>query len=116
MRQFLLISASALLLAFGACKAPEVPEGTPACVRDLIRDISNEDVRSPAATVWRYDYPEGVFYYVPPYCCDMFGLLYNDECKVICAPDGGFSGAGDGNCPELDQSKRKITLVWQDPR
>jgi len=54
------------------------------------------------------------YFYIPPYCCDMFGDLYDDTCNLICHPDGGFSGIGDGSCPDIEIKKE--TLVWQDDR
>ena len=44
----------------------------------------------------------------------MFGDLYDDTCNLICHPDGGFSGIGDGSCPDIEIKKE--TLVWQDDR
>ena len=29
---------------------------------------------------------------------DYDNLLFDDNCNYICAPSGGFSGAGDGKC------------------
>jgi len=44
-----------------------------------------------------------------------FNFLYDDNCKKVCAPDGGFSGAGNGNCPDF-QGTIERTLVWEDQR
>ncbi len=47
----------------------------------------------------------------------MFGLLYDSECNLICAPDGGFTGNGDGRCPDGILSGIEFTkTVWQDER
>lgn len=31
-------------------------------------------------------------------CCDQFNYLYTKAGVRICAPSGGLTGAGDGNC------------------
>jgi len=40
-------------------------------------------------------------YYMPPACCDERGGLYNDNGEFIGAPDGSFTGNGDGACPDF---------------
>lgn len=32
-------------------------------------------------------------------CCDRFNKLYDAEGRYICAPTGGFTGQGSGDCP-----------------
>jgi hypothetical protein len=36
--------------------------------------------------------------------------------RLICQPDGGITGKGDGKCPDFDKNKTNEKLVWQDPR
>jgi hypothetical protein len=33
-------------------------------------------------------------------CCDIPNPLYDAEGRFICAPTGGFTGLGDGKCPD----------------
>jgi hypothetical protein len=57
------------------------------------------------------------YYYVPPYCCDMYSALYDSECNLICAPDGGFTGGGDGRCPsEILGNIESTRIIWEDER
>jgi len=56
-----------------------------------------------------------VFYYITSDCCDQFNYLYDDKCNLICAPDGGLSGMGNGKCPNFNGQIEK-TLVWLDDR
>lgn len=39
-------------------------------------------------------------YLIPSPCCDKFDYLYDARGVVLCAPSGGFTGRGDGSCPE----------------
>ena len=55
-------------------------------------------------------------YYVPPQCCDQFSTLYDADGAVICAPDGGITGRGDGKCPDFFQSRTNEKLFWEDSR
>jgi len=40
-------------------------------------------------------------YLIPSPCCDKFDYLYDSRGVILCAPSGGFTGLGDGSCPEL---------------
>lgn len=36
-------------------------------------------------------------------CCDFFDEVVNTStCELVCAPSGGFSGNGDGQCPDFE--------------
>ncbi|NCT82651.1 MAG: hypothetical protein GXC94_05875 [Comamonadaceae bacterium] len=50
-----------------------------------------------------------VFYLVNAPCCDHFNPLYDAEGRRICAPTGGFGGAGDGRCPAW------VGQLWRGP-
>ncbi len=104
------------IILFIACNKIDLPEGTPNCVGNIIKDILDEDVRNPPASVTEYEYGGEKYYYVPSYCCDMFSALYDSDCNYICAPDGGFTGGGDGTCPAFTDSLSGGTVIWEDKR
>ena len=87
----------------------------PACIESKIIAIQNNSVTNPPTEVWRWVDNNKVYYYITSDCCDQFNLLYDTQCNLICAPDGGFSGQGDGNCPTFSNNISK-TLVWIDER
>lgn len=105
-----------LTMALPACKKVDVPAGTPSCIKNKIRKIENEGVRNPPATVWQYKYNGKTVYYIPPYCCDATSELYDDKCNLLCRPDGGFSGGGDGKCPDFFANRTDEKLIWKDKR
>jgi len=43
-------------------------------------------------------------------CCDIPSVLYDTAGTVVCAPDGGFIGRGDGRCPDFisQRSNEKV--------
>jgi hypothetical protein len=109
-----------LVVALAACgtapgsasRSPQVP----AAVTALIHDIEAQPVWNPPAFVARYDYAGHDVYYVPPHCCDIFGDLYDSTGQVICHPDGGIAGHGDGRCPDFASLRTNETIIWRDPR
>jgi hypothetical protein len=55
-------------------------------------------------------------YFRPARCCDVYSDLYDRNGVVICHPDGGIVGNGDGRCPDFFTNHSEEELVWQDPR
>jgi hypothetical protein len=103
------------LAACGAQPAGQQPE-VPAAVRALIEGLKSQPVANPPAYLASYEYSGQVVYYVPPRCCDVFGNLYDREGQVICHPDGGMAGHGDGRCPDFTSQKKNETILWRDTR
>ena len=89
---------------------------SPHWVDQLIVQFKEEPVGNPPQSIWRYTYNNQIVYYVPPQCCDQFSTLYDEDGNVICAPDGGFSGTGDGKCPDFFEKRKDEKLIWQDER
>jgi hypothetical protein len=87
----------------------------PNCVEKKNKKIKNEEVRNPPAKVWEWKVDGATYYYITSDCCDQFNYLYDDNCNEFCAPDSGFTGGGDGNCPQFNGEIEK-TLVWEDDR
>jgi hypothetical protein len=96
--------------------APGGQTPVPDAVTALIHNLQAQPVRNPPAYVARYDYAGQAVYYVPPYCCDFFGDLYNSAGQVICHPDGGLTGKGDGRCPDFESGRQNKTILWRDSR
>ncbi len=71
---------------------------------------------NPPYSVWRYVYNGGIVYYLPPQCCDQYSRLYDEAGKLLCAPDGGMTGQGDGKCADFYKLRTGGELIWQDPR
>lgn len=96
--------------------ATSTPSGNPAFIDQLIDQFENEPVGNPPQSIWSYEYNGQVVYYVPQQCCDQFSTLYNSTGDVICAPDGGLDGKGDGGCTDFFSTRINELLVWQDTR
>jgi len=103
-----------LLFAYG-CETSDSEIDAPTCIRAQIQQILSEPVRNPPAMVWKWEVDGQTYFYITSDCCDQFNYLYDTACNIVCAPDGGITGDGDGNCPEFSGQIEK-TLVWEDHR
>ncbi|MEJ7610481.1 MAG: hypothetical protein WKF88_04810 [Ferruginibacter sp.] len=118
-----------IIIAISSChcskKASEqpVPEGSrvtgdslPVCVKVLIEKFKSEPVSNPPRKIYSYVYDTKKVYYVTAICCDQFSDLYNDSCRIMGHPDGGFTGRGDGKIPDFESNRSAEKLLWEDTR
>jgi hypothetical protein len=105
------------MLAFaGLAACAGTPSGSPEWVRTMIARFEAAPVANPPHRIVRYRYRDQIVFYVPPSCCDQPGQLYDDHGNVLCAPDGGMTGRGDGQCADFHALRSEETLVWRDSR
>jgi len=95
-------------------QADLVPAVDPPCVDDLVAAILSQPPSG--ASVTRAMYRGQVTYYVVEPCCDFLNPLYDSSCQVICHPDGGLFGQGDGLCPDYHDERWDVQVIWEDPR
>jgi hypothetical protein len=110
------VLAGGILVFSQQCGKEEFPEGTPDCVREKIAEISKEPVWNPPGKVYSYFYNGQKVYFIPQRCCDIPSQLYDENCNIVCAPDGGFSGSGEGKCQDFFANRTDEKLVWEDDR
>ncbi|WP_296620380.1 hypothetical protein [Marivirga sp.] len=103
------------VLTILSCEKIELEKDVPDCIESKIRKIKNEEVQNPPTEVWEWKADGMIYYYISSECCDQFNFLYDENCNQVCAPDGGISGGGDGNCPTFNEQIEK-TLIWRDDR
>lgn len=106
----------AAIVNMAGCAKLALPSGTPSCIRAKIKEIQSEKVRNPPGSIWQYEYKGQTVYYVTSYCCDFPSQLYDTNCNLICSPDGGYTGKGDGKCPEFFAERKNEKLIWKDDR
>lgn len=105
-----------LFVAIASCNKNDLPKGTPKCIENEIKKLKNLEPQNPRASVWRYKFKGEIVYYFPSACCDIPSKLYNSKCNLICSPDGGITGNGDGNCNDFNLTKTEEKLIWKDNR
>lgn len=54
----------------------------------------------------RYTYHNEIVYYLPIWTYDGYSTLWDAVGNVICFPDGGFCGWGDGKCPDFSSERK----------
>ncbi len=91
----------------------EVADTIPKCVRSFIDSSIKHSPEDTPVRIDEYLYKDQqVFLFMGP-CCDNFDVLYDKNCKEICAPTGGFSGRGDGRCPDFAKEAKLVRTVWK---
>lgn len=105
-----------VIVAWGACDKATLPSNLPHCVKLKIDELQNNQVTNPPSKVFEYTYHNEKVYYIPPICCDFYGTVYNENCEIICHPDGGITGHGDGKCANFFKEATNGKLVWEDNR
>lgn len=111
-----LLSGFLILSIYSCKKSSPVLAGVPDCIIQKIESIQNEPVRNPPASIWQYEHKGKIVYYEPSYCCDMYSVLYDSDCNIICSPDGGIAGSGDGKCEDFFRERKNEKLIWKDQR
>jgi hypothetical protein len=100
--------ASLIVLAF-ACEQNSIliKNSCPSCLQSIMTR------ENPPLQVWRYKYINQTVYLVIPDCCDQYEELYSTNCTLICAPGGGLTGKGDGQCTDFSQKATEGSLIWE---
>ena len=107
---------SVFVLLGAACNNEDITAEAPSCIMDKIEEIEGQSVWNPPAKIYRYQYNGATVYFVPSRCCDIMSTLYDENCNIICSPDGGITGNGDEQCPDFFTSRTNESLVWYDDR
>jgi hypothetical protein len=88
----------------------------PDWVNQLIMKIESDPVGNPPLSIWRYEYNGKAVYFVPAHCCDIFSIVYDANGNILCSPDGGITGKGDGRCTDFFSARTNEQLIWNDSR
>ncbi len=105
-----------VLLSHGCGGTVTSPSALPDWLAVLIRGFQSAPVGNPPRSIYRYNYNGQTVYYVPAQCCDQLSTLYDAAGQVLCAPDGGISGRGDGRCSDFFEQRTHEVLIWRDTR
>jgi hypothetical protein len=88
----------------------------PYFINRIIAGFLNQEPKNPPLKIYQYDYNGKKVYFISSYCCDIQSQLYNEDGTLLCAPDGGITGKGDGKCSDFFTARKNERLVWQDTR
>jgi hypothetical protein len=116
-RALVSIVCAVFLWPLGCGKSsPTEPDTVPTWLQVLITQIEREPVTNPPSAIYSYRYRGETVYFRPSRCCDIMSVLYDRNGVVLCAPDGGIAGGGDGRCPDFFRTRSGERLIWQDSR
>ncbi len=101
----------ALILVAGIALSACREEPSDDIVSELVSQYDSGSFGA-AHEIWRYRFYGETVYYVPPKCCDIPSVLFDEKGEVLCSPDGGLTGSGDGKCPDFFDKRRNGKLVW----
>lgn len=89
---------------------------TPSCILQKIEQIKAQPKWNPPAEVNEYIYNDAPVFLFSSNCCDQYNVAYDENCNVVCAPSGGYTGKGDNKCPDFFEKAKHVRLVWKDKR
>lgn len=102
-----------LLLTACTVTATSPDTDVPPWLAAMIRDFERPEVTNEPEIVARYDYKGATVYYIGPRCCDIYSELYDAEGALLCHPDGGITGTGDGRCTDFFDQRRNEVIIWR---
>lgn len=105
-----------IFVTIAAKKCGRQNESIPICIQQKIDQIKKQPKWNPPAEVHQYDYKGKRVFYFSSNCCDQYNVVYDDNCNYVCAPGGGYTGKGDGKCPDFKENAKEVRLVWKDER
>ena len=119
--KYLLLLLSIPFLAASECgqqkdkiaETKTTADSLPACIRKVIDQAEKSPSPDSPVEINEYVYNNKTVYLFTAPCCDQFNVLYDTACNVICAPSGGFTGKGDGKCPDFDKNAKLVKQIWK---
>jgi len=88
-------------------------DSIPSCIREKINKFKGMQSHEQPQRVIEYTYKGKKVYYIAMPCCDFFNEVYDDKCNMLGAPDGGFTGKGDGKLPDFATEAKHEKLIWE---
>ena len=110
--RILLICCGIFLLASCAPKNQGMIN-MPACLSAKIDSIKKDPKINPPQSVIQYSYKGAPVYYVTAGCCDQFNNVYDANCNLLGAPDGGITGKGDNKLADFFANATNKKVVWK---
>jgi hypothetical protein len=106
-----------LSLYLQSCSIPQnnTSSNHPAWVNEVIT-LTKKNPSTMPVTIARYLYRNQTVYYISPTIVDGFSQLFDTKHTLLCAPEGGLTGKGDGQCTDFfQQAKNKAILLKKQP-
>ena len=85
----------------------------PTCIKKKIDSFKLKEKHERPQSVVEYMYKGKKVYYIVMPCCDFFNEVYDEKCRFLGAPDGGFTGKGDGKLPDFSTEAKPGKEIWK---
>lgn len=85
----------------------------PKCIKSKIDSFKLKEAHERPQKVTEYSYNGKKVYYITMPCCDFYNEVYDENCNFLGAPDGGFTGKGDGKLPDFSKLATNEKVIWQ---
>jgi hypothetical protein len=85
----------------------------PTCIKNKLDSFKLKEIHERPQKMVEYSYKGKKVYYVVMACCDFFNEVYDEHCKFLGSPDGGFTGKGDGKLPDFFEEAKNEKLIWE---
>ena len=103
-----------LLILLSCHKDDKQNKEVPECLKSTTEYILENPVKSPRATIKKYNYEGREVYLIDAHNFpDSWSSVTDLDCEVICS-FGGFDGS-DNDCPNFEDAEY-IETIWTDPR
>lgn len=117
MKYFLIVGAAVFFSCQGGKKSgSETPSPLPECVQKIMDTLGKQEPPELPVKIEEYQYQGKTVYLFTADCCDQYDKLYDADCKYLCAPGGGFTGRGDGKCPDFTKEAKLVKELWTKPK
>jgi hypothetical protein len=87
--------------------------GVPEWLRIRLADYDAQPGAAAPRAVFQVRYGDGVAFYVQAGCCDQLDPLVDANGVLVCYPTGGYTGLGDGKCPDALPPVGERREVWR---
>ena len=107
------LALACAVLAACAVTATSPDADIPPWLAVKIREFDRPEVTNKPQLVARYDFKGATVYSIGPRCCDIYSELYDRQGVLLCHPDGGITGGGDGRCTDFLDLRSNEVILWR---
>jgi hypothetical protein len=85
----------------------------PSCMQDQVMKIEKNEHPDAPIQIDEYEYQGKRVFLFTADCCDQYNIVFDENCKGICAPSGGIDGRGDRKCSGFLEEAKHVRLVYK---
>ena len=106
-RRMRIVASFLVAAAVSACASNPKAEPAPMPASNSPLAQLSRDLTKRKEPLVRHVLQGNVYYFLRSPCCDIPNYLYDEHGNYVCAPNGGFTGQGGGECPTLREALKQ---------